>query len=126
MNEDHTYLSWRRLRERIDAMPPERLDDPVQLLPPSGHDEPIPLGVVYEMDTIGYYSTCEDGSMVENYTRGVLDNENHPEHYVLLTDHNPHDKDGNTCFELTDDGCIGNKTGKNYGPNPFAKEDDEN
>jgi hypothetical protein len=104
-------------------MPAERLDDPIQLIPHPHDDEPIELHRVIGLNTIGYYSTCTDGSMIENYTRGVVDNQHHTHHYVLLTDVNPFDEDGNLYYEDTEEGLIGNKTGKNYGPGFVFRQD---
>lgn len=125
--DDPLYFTWRALRDQISAMPPERLDDPVQLIAPSPNDDPIELAQAIDMNTIGYYSTCtrDDGTQyqIENYSRGVIDNKNHKEHYVLLTDHNPFDAEGNTFFRMTEEGMIGNKTGKNYGPSWLSQEE---
>lgn len=99
--------TWRQLRDRIDSMPEDRLDDQAEVLLPDPTDRVRELAPVIGMDTIGNY---------EVETRGSVDNLHHADRFVLLADCNPFDEDGNFCYELTDDGMIGNKTGKNYGP----------
>jgi hypothetical protein len=110
--KEDVYLTWRKLKDAIAVMPRDRLDDPVQILP-SSIEDPVPLHGVYGIGTVEYY--CDCGSETESsQTRGVIDNKNHPEHYVLISDENPHDEHGNTFFTMTEDGWIGDKTGKNH------------
>lgn len=110
---DDECTTWRQLRDKINAMPEDRLDDAIQTILKTD-DEPVPLGYAFGFATVGYYMTCGDGAVVR--TRGSVDNEDHPEHYVLLTSENPFDEDGNFYYTETAEGMIGNKTGKNYGP----------
>lgn len=98
--DDDRDITWRVLREMIDAMPAERLDDRVEILSGDEHDEPIALHKVIGLKTIREWSTCvESGEAIENYTRSSVDNKHHPERYALLADVNPFDEDGNFAFE---------------------------
>lgn len=107
------YLTWEQLAEAIQQMPPERRGDPVQMLWYSNED-PIPLMAAFHINMVDYYSRTQDGDPMPNYTRGVLDNQHHPEHYVLLIDENHFSEEGDTYYTLTDEGMVGNKTGKLY------------
>ena len=98
--DDDRDITWRVLREMIDAMPEERLDDRVEILSGDEHDEPIALHKVIGLKTIREWSTCvESGEAIENHTRSAVDNKHHPERYALLADVNPFDEDGNFAFE---------------------------
>lgn len=98
--DDDRDFTWRVLREMINAMPEERLDDQVELLPEGEHDEPLALHKVIGLKSILEWSTChESGEAIENYTRSAVDNKHHPERYALLSDENPFDEDGNFAFE---------------------------
>jgi len=98
--DDDRDITWRVLRDLIDAMPEERLDDVVEILPGDEHDEPRALRRVIGLNSIAYWSTCgENGEQIENYTRSTVDNEHHPERYALLDDCSMFDEDGNFAFE---------------------------
>lgn len=118
MHDIPDRLTWRYLRDRINEMEPERLDDVVQIL--RNHNEgPVPLDFAVAFDTVAYYFE----GMGDNCTRGSEDNAHHPEHYVLLTDGNPHNAYGDKCYRITEEGVIGSQTGRNYGPGPFHNVD---
>lgn len=96
-------ITWRVLREMIDAMPAEHLDDRAELLPGNEHNEPIALHKIIGFKSIKEWSTCaETGEAIENYTRSAVDNKHHPERYALLADVNPFDEDGNCAYQQDD------------------------
>ena len=108
-------MTWGELATALAKMPPERLNDPVQIFT-STDEEPIPLDAA-----IGFYSIgelCEAAGDPETeacVSRGVVDNEHHPEHFALLTDGYPFSKDGDSYYTVVDGGLLGNKTGKVVG-----------
>jgi hypothetical protein len=116
MLDDDRDITWRVLREMIDSMPEERLDDIVEIMPPDPDgDSPNELHKVIGMGTVGHYVSSEDG-VEQSTTRSSTDNKHHPERYVLLVMENWFDEDGNWAFEwdMESDTYTGVPTGNVY------------
>lgn len=104
---DEIYLTWGQLKDYLNNLSEEELKKPVQIYPPHNTPDKAALQPVYVIDKLANLS--EDGD-----TRDFVDNGHHPENYVLLTDHNGFDEDGNEYYTLEDKKMIGNKSGKYY------------
>lgn len=116
------FTTFRQLRDEINKMPEEALDQPAQFFEhgPDG-DIIIPLSHFVCLGTIGYLFGTDEK---DQKTRGSLDNKHHPEHYVIMLDGIPFSKDGDTYFTMTDEGMVGNNTGKVV-PFGYSEEDDD-
>lgn len=101
-----SHMKYGELLEQLKKLSPEELKQPVQFaLPEPNGDKRVTLYGCYEL---GYASDFEGQG-----TRSVLDNEHHPEQVVIHSDQNPFSEDGDSIYELREDGKFyGNKTGK--------------
>lgn len=100
---DDSDFTWRRLRDRINEMPEDRLDDKVQILNPS-NEEPRPLDQGIGFGAVGYWT--------DDATRGSIDGKHHGEHYAILADHCPFGKYGDMAYTEVKGGWIGMKSGR--------------
>jgi hypothetical protein len=105
-------LTYADLKVMLDAMTPEQLAQTVQIFPPHTHhgEKSIELWPVIEFASVG--KLVDNGTPDHDRTRSAVDNEHHPEQMVLMVDLNPFSEDGDTYYELTVVGLVGNKTGK--------------
>jgi len=81
-------FTYRQLRNKLNEMPEERLDDKVEIAPPCCDSE-----IVLELQPV----LCLDNIKLlfdDQLTRSSDDNQYHPERYVLLTDYNGFEEDG--------------------------------
>jgi hypothetical protein len=108
MYRGSVYLTYRKLRDFLNQIPEEQLDQAVQIIPPhTDGDAKLGLHGVYGLNTIEYYFGKDQEC------RSVLDNKHHPEQLVILSDGCPFSEEGDSFYTLQPDGTmIGNATGK--------------
>jgi hypothetical protein len=108
-------LTFRALRVFLGKLSEEQLDQQVQILPhdPDG-DKPTHLLPVYAIGAVKELCHIDDGDEIVIETRSADDFKHHPEQIVLESDDSPFDEDGNSSYDLEEDGWRGNKTGKLY------------
>ena len=91
-------FTYRKLKQALDFLTDEELDQPVQVMPNNPAGEPHVLQPVVAFATVRYFVTSEDGSSEE--TRSSYDNRHHPEDWVILSDENLFGEDGSVLSEL--------------------------
>lgn len=104
-------MTWKEVLEYLKNLTEIQLNQDAMLLPPQSDGtipaylEPIvSLGTVEEMCHV-------DGETITD-TRSSQDFKHHPEQVVMIYDVSPYDVYGNTVYDLTEDGFIGNVTGE--------------
>lgn len=99
--------SYRNLKEALNALSDEQLDQQVEvLLPQFDHDKSFPLHPVLTFNTVKYLMSVDDEC---DMTRSSIDNEHHPDHFVLAADFNMYAEDGAIAFDLETGDSIYNK-----------------
>ncbi len=111
MNEDREF-TYRDLKAKLDSMTDEQLDQVAQIMiSQADGDKPYPLHQVVDFDTVQRFTSTPDGEQVDT-TRSCVDNEHHPEQFVLLCDWNLYAEDGTIGFDLETGERIYTKYGK--------------
>lgn len=109
---DNYYLTLGDLKRELDQLTEEQLKQPAQIFPPTPLDH-VELQPVISFDLIGTQCGNVDGEQLME-TRGCEDNKHHPEHYVIVADHLPFDRDGNISFEWKEGGDLIGDNGNRY------------
>ena len=108
-------MTYRELKNALAKLDEKQLEQNVQLLPPSHlHEgETMELWPVIELMTVeDCFTIPNTGEYDGTVTRSADDNAHHPEQLVFITDINSFDEEGNSSWTLTEEGFVGNKTGK--------------
>lgn len=91
--------TWRELREALDKIPDERLDDEASVIPPCSDDSMIlPLMPVV---MLGKINDCTGSK-----TLSEKDRKHHPDDFAILVDYNPYGPRGEMHTVYRDDGMI--------------------
>jgi hypothetical protein len=110
--EPDVWMTYGELLELLKQFSPEDLKQPIQVFESGNAENTVALFGVYAVNTVDHWSRdIENGAVIEKF-RSVLDNEHHPEHIVMLIDVCPFSEEGDTHYTLTDEGWVGNKSGK--------------
>lgn len=92
--------TYRDLKAKLDSMTEEQLDQIAQIMiSQADGDKPYPLHQVIDFGTVKHFCSTPDGEPVDT-TRSCVDNEHHPEQFVLLCDYNMFAEDGAIAFDL--------------------------
>jgi hypothetical protein len=95
MGKKHGEFTYRDLKVTLDCMSDEELDQAAQIMiSQADGDKSIPLHPVLGINTVEHWTDNADK------TRSCVDNEHHPEQFVLLCDWNMFAEDGTIGFDL--------------------------
>lgn len=113
LTEIETYAD---LLEALKQLTPEQLSQRLSILPPDVSGE-VYLEPVLAIGTVAELCHVKDEICTQTHSHD--DFEHHLEQIVIARDYHPFDRMGNFCYELTDDGFVGDKTGVVYTKNDF-------
>lgn len=115
--DDHKIsFSYRQLKDILNNSPDSVLDQQVEVLSDPNTGKPVRLKPVIASGTVE--ELCHVDGMVIIETRSSVDFTHRPDQQVLLVDHNGFSEYGDTFYTMTDEGFVGNKSGK---VKPFIK-----
>lgn len=111
INDDpRITFTYRNLKDIINGLPDSILDQQVEALADPNNGKPARLKPVIATGTVE--ELCHVNGEVVIETRSSVDFTHRPHQLVLLTDHNGFGEDGDTFYKMTEDGLVGNKSGK--------------
>lgn len=94
-------VTYRELKEALNGMTDEQLDQYAQIMiSQADHDKAFPLHPVISFNTVHHFVSPPDSDEEYDLTRSAVDNEHHPEQFVLLADYNMFAEDGAIGFDL--------------------------
>lgn len=98
-----TTFTYKDLKEFVNNMPDEQLDQSVQILPNNPTPAPIRLKPIYWIGKVGE---------TEQQVRNIENFEHNPDQIVLLEDSSPYGEYGDTYYSVDEAGnLVGNKSG---------------
>ena len=101
INVKRNMMLYRELKAVLEKMTEEQLNQQAQVMVPQfDNDKPFPLHPVIDFNTVHHFITPPDSDEEQDITRSSIDNEHHPEHFVLLVDYNMYAEDGTIGFDL--------------------------
>lgn len=121
--KEYEFPTWATFRDFLNSLPADdpRLAQRMEVLPhTSDHTKPVHLLPVVSWGTIEEMLHVNGEVCLE--TRSADKFEHRPDLFVLTLDDSPFDEEGNSFWEMNDDGSlVGNKTGKVV-PGPLSTE----
>jgi len=104
-----TRITWQDILNALNTLTPEQLQQEALLFPPTVEDIVL-LQPIIHFDTAETF--CTSGGRLIFETRSGTDFAYHPEQLALMYDFAPYDKFGNTFYECTEEGFVGDKDGQ--------------